>query len=66
MERLGSILMVAAQSIDEVCNPTKVIQYLFNTHRDRIDTLPAVVANHFSDVFFGPHDDDHLARLSQV
>ncbi|KIJ69602.1 hypothetical protein HYDPIDRAFT_24427 [Hydnomerulius pinastri MD-312] len=59
--------MVSAKAIDEICNPTKVIQDLYQSHDGaNSDAFPSVVARHFSEVFFKSDDPDAVNQLPSL
>lgn len=58
--------MVSPKAIDEVCNPTQVIQRLYHSYNGSDETFPPVVADHFSAIFFKPDDHDALVQLPSL
>jgi hypothetical protein len=56
--------MVAVLAIEEISNPRKVIQHIYDTRDgDNLVGFPSAVAKHFSDIFFDPND---LHAVNQV
>lgn len=62
--------MVAVQAIDEIADPTKVIQRIYDDDGDDDDKcihrLPSVVAKHFSDLFLAASDTRALDQVNDV
>ncbi|KAI9569514.1 putative alanine racemase-domain-containing protein [Boletus coccyginus] len=61
--------MVAVQAIDEIANPRKVIQRIYDDGDDgrldaqRVHRLPSAVTRHFSDLFLSASDPHALDQL---
>lgn len=60
--------MVAVQAIDEIADPRKVIQRIYDDDDDRVDGqriqhLPSAVARHFSDLFLSASDPHALDQV---
>ncbi|KAF9239601.1 putative alanine racemase-domain-containing protein [Melanogaster broomeanus] len=59
--------MVAVQVIEEISNPRKVIQHIYDCRdRDKLDGFPSAVAKHFFDVFFNPSDPHAVNQLPSL
>lgn len=60
--------MVAVQAIDEIADPGKVIQRIYNDDDGRVDgqrihRLPSAVTRHFSDIFLSASDPRALDQV---
>ncbi|KAF8837022.1 hypothetical protein BDN67DRAFT_973512 [Paxillus ammoniavirescens] len=59
--------MVAVLAIDEISNPIKVIQHIYDTRDgDNLVGFPSAVAKHFSDIFFDPNDLHAVNQLPSL
>lgn len=59
-----AVKMVSAPAIEEVYNPTGVIQRLYEQYEGSDDEFPAVVASHFSAILF--NTDDRASELPSL
>lgn len=63
--------MVAVRAIDEIANPRKVIQRIYDDDDARLDAqrvhrLPPAVTRHFSDLFLSASDPHALDQVANT
>ncbi|KAL4074577.1 putative alanine racemase-domain-containing protein [Scleroderma yunnanense] len=63
---MSALIMVSPQTIDEISNPTRVIQRLYDSYSGSDDSFPSVVTDHFSAIFFKPDDPDAVNQLPSL
>lgn len=61
----GLLIMVAVQAIDEITDPTKVIQRLYDDD-GLIHSLPSAVTKHFAHLFLGANDPHALYQVTDI